>query len=396
MWVLAATAVSFALTFILTIRKIPFGVSLLIGSVLLGLLTLSSQALAASVAKTLTDPVTAELVLTTILIASLGYLYEKTGKLRELAENLEQIISDKRAITMLVPALFGMLPMYGGALLSAPVLNVEGEKLKMNNSRRAYVNLWFRHTPHFIYPLSSSMIFAAYLSGINALTIALWGLPACITAIAAGYLIGLRSVDARTEKHSMRKGAVRNVLVLVSPIALAVVLSFVVGLKVFISVALGLLLLILVSRASPVTVLSVVKKAGLSRLVLAIIAAVIFRGIVYAANLPNIIADLTQGTAVPWTILTAVIPLSLGSILGDITAPIAISVPIISALTPLNPFSMGLIFSFALLGYIISPLHLCLIATTEYFNAKTTDVYRLLLPTALATMVTTVIFASLI
>lgn len=124
------------------------------------------------------------------------------------------------------------------------------------------MNLWFRHILHFTYPLSSSIIFAAYLSGINALTIALWGLPACITAIVAGYFIGLRSVDTYKEKSSIGKEAVRNVLMLVSPIVLAVVLSFGVGLKPFISVVLGLALLILISKSSLMTVLSVVRKAG--------------------------------------------------------------------------------------------------------------------------------------
>ena len=93
MWVLVTTAVSFTLTFILTIRKIPFGVSLLIGSIMLGLLTLSPQTLVESILRAITDPITLELVASTILIASLGYLYEKTGKLGEMATNLEKIVS---------------------------------------------------------------------------------------------------------------------------------------------------------------------------------------------------------------------------------------------------------------------------------------------------------------
>jgi hypothetical protein len=154
MWTIIAAMIAIAVVFVLSIRKVTFGISMMAGSILLGLLTLSPQDLIGSILNVILDPVTIELAVTTILITYLGFLYQETGKLIEMTENLEKIVSDRRVISMAVPALFGMLPMYGGALLSAPVVNVVGEKIGITNSRRVFLNFWFRLVPLFIHHFS--------------------------------------------------------------------------------------------------------------------------------------------------------------------------------------------------------------------------------------------------
>jgi hypothetical protein len=123
MWVIIAGLISFALTFFLTIRKLNSGVSLLTGAIVLGLMTLSVQSLGETILNTLSNSTTIELMASVILIASFGFLYEETGKLNEMTENLEKIISDNRMITMAVPALFGMLPRALHHLAATPLLH---------------------------------------------------------------------------------------------------------------------------------------------------------------------------------------------------------------------------------------------------------------------------------
>lgn len=393
MWVIVAVLISFVLTFTLALRKLNFGVSLLVGALVLGLLTLSISTLAETILKTLINSTTIELMVSVILIASFGFLYEETEKLGVMSENLERIVSDGRVITMAIPALFGMLPMYGGALLSAPVLNAEGEKLKMNNTRRAFVNLWFRHVSHFIYPLGSPIILAAYLSGMSVSLLALSGLPASIVAITIGYVIGLRKVENNKQKADISREPVKNVLLLISPILIAIILTILAGVKTYFSITIGLLLLIVIAKSSLKMIYSAFKKA-VSRVVLATLTAIIFGNIIYAAKLPETVSSMTQGTTIPWIIIAIMIPLVLGIFMGNITASVAISIPILAAMTTLTPISVSLICTSALLGYIVSPLHLCFILTNEYFKTRTVDVYRLLIPTALTTMTSTALIAT--
>ena len=374
--------------FFLTIRKLNSGVSLLTGALVLGLTTLSVQSLGETILNTLFNQTTIELIASVILIASFGFIYEEIGKLNEMTKNLEKIVSDNRMITMAVPALFGMLPMYGGALLSAPVVNAEGEKLKMAPTRRTFVNLWFRHVSHFIYPLSSTIILAAYLSGMSVLSLALSGLPASIAAITVGYVIGLRKVEVNKQKAIMSNEALKNVMISVAPILVAIVVAVATGIKTYVSIAIGLLILIAIARSSLKMMYSAARKA-ISRIVLPTLAAVIFGNIIYAAKLPETVSNLTKGTSIHWIVLAIAIPLALGVFVGNITASIAISIPLLAGMTTLNPISVSLITVSALLSYIVSPLHLCFILTNAYFKTRTTDVYRLLIPTALITMAAT-------
>ncbi len=54
---------------------------------------------------------------------------------------------------MLSPALFGMLPMPEGALLSAPMVDRFGENI--DDSKKVIINVWFKHYLVFIYPLGA-------------------------------------------------------------------------------------------------------------------------------------------------------------------------------------------------------------------------------------------------
>jgi len=38
------------------------------------------------------------------------------------------------------------MPVAGGALMSAPMVEKEAKKLKLSRVKKTYVNLWFRHT----------------------------------------------------------------------------------------------------------------------------------------------------------------------------------------------------------------------------------------------------------
>jgi integral membrane protein (TIGR00529 family) len=394
MWAIIATLLSFAFSFVLMQKKIPFGISLLAGSALLGLLTLSIPTLVESIVRTVLDPVTIELVVTTALISSLGFLYEITDKLSAMTDNLEKIVSDKRAIAMAIPALFGTLPVYGGALISAPFIKAEGEKMGMGNGKSAFVNLWFRHVFHFMWPLIPPLIFIAYLSGVSVSSIAIRGLPAVIVGVLLGFVLGLRNVTSIKQKMSINRESIGSVLQLISPIAIAVFLTLAFGVKTFISVAIGICVLIVISKPSFSSLVSVFRRKELIHLALAATAAMIFKNVVQYSQLPQTIVDLTQSTSTPWLLLLIAIPLTLGVLIGDHTTPVVISVPILTAIASLNPSSANIVFISGYIGYFISPLHLCLVVSNEYFKTRVLDVYRLLLPAALSVLIVSIAFSA--
>jgi len=64
-------------------------------------------------------------------------------------------------VLSVLPAVIGLLPVAGGALMSAPMVESEAEKVQLDSSLKAYVNIWFRHTIFPVYPMAQILILAS-------------------------------------------------------------------------------------------------------------------------------------------------------------------------------------------------------------------------------------------
>jgi hypothetical protein len=75
------------------------------------------------------------------------------------------------------------------------------------------------------------------------------------------------------------------------------------------------------------------------------------------------------------------VPLLVGVMTGVTIAPIGIGFPILIPLLQAHPdflYYMMLAFAGGICGVLLSPLHLCLVLTKEYFRADWGGVYRLI------------------
>ena len=111
--------------------------------------------------------------------------------------------------------------------------------------------------------------------------------------------------------------------------------------------------------------------------------------------IPHISANLST-SEVPGWLIALFIPLIVGLITGSTIAVPAIAFPI---LIPLfqgdSRFQLYMMLSFAsgISGTMLSPVHLCLVLTKEFFQAEWKGVYRLLwIPTASIMVVGLLVF----
>jgi hypothetical protein len=143
----------FALIVFFLIRKWDLSYALLLGSVLLGLLFGQNLAdLAQQGIATLLDAETLRLMAAVLLIMVLGELLKAIASMERLVRSLEALIEDNRLILPIVPALIGLLPMLGGAMFSAPLVEGIGTSLKLRPEQKTYINYWFRHIWEYVFP----------------------------------------------------------------------------------------------------------------------------------------------------------------------------------------------------------------------------------------------------
>ncbi|MBC7130482.1 DUF401 family protein, partial [Candidatus Bathyarchaeota archaeon] len=145
---------------------------------------------------------TVSVVLSTFGIMWLSELYKDTGAIMELSESISGIVRNPKMVLGLLPAIIGLLPVAGGALMSAPIVEAEARKLDIEPDKQAYVNIWFRHLILPIYPLSPFLIITAALTGTAASAIITRQLPIVAFMITVGYLTGLWRVRNKSNHQS--------------------------------------------------------------------------------------------------------------------------------------------------------------------------------------------------
>jgi len=108
--------------------------------------------------------------------------------------------------------------------------------------------------------------------------------------------------------------------------------------------------------------------------------------------------DVMESFLVDWVpkeVLLVFVPWIIGMATGLNMAAIGISFPVLLPLID-SPVYVSILYVSCVLGYLSSPLHLCLIVTNEYFKSKLGKVYRLFFPLLLILLLCTLIYAYLV
>lgn len=389
-WSLAILA-TVAIAIVVLLRLgLSLGVSIALVAIGLGLYT---GTLRVDVLGSLAEESSLVLLSSTLAIAVLAELYRLSGSVRSLGMGLSVALKDPRLGMGLVPAVIGLMPVAGGALLSAPVVEALGSPAGLSGELMAYINVWFRHLLIYSYPLSQVLVALSQLSGYSVTTIALATLPISLLMV----LVGLPAL-ARVRRAVVNLGAdPREGLKLFTPIAVALVALVALGpllgnWAVPVGASAAVATLVAVRRCSK-DVPRALTSTRVLDIVLAVAAVIVLREIIAGSwiseDLQQVVASL-GGARVTLAVLSAVVSIATGSIITGLF----LTLPI---LTSLGASSMGdvlLIYTYSFLGYVASPTHLCLIYTVRYFNSELTKVYRYLLPSVAAVLAVATIYYS--
>jgi hypothetical protein len=137
---------SFLLILILARVKVPLALSILAGAVAIGgVFNLGPGQIALAALGGVILPGTIALAIITMLLLSISETMRAAGQMEKIV-SLAKAFFRRPAVTMAaLPALIGLLPMPGGALFSAPMVEAAAGKGETNGGLLSAVNYWFRH-----------------------------------------------------------------------------------------------------------------------------------------------------------------------------------------------------------------------------------------------------------
>jgi integral membrane protein (TIGR00529 family) len=342
---------------------------------------------------------TISVVLATFSVMLLSQLYKETGMINTLSENISKILRNPRVVLCVLPAIIGLLPVAGGALMSAPLVDTEAEKLKLKPDRKAYLNLWFRHTIFPVYPISQPIIVAAALTGVAVPVIILRQIPVVLVMVATGYIIGfwrVAHVKSQEEGIVEAEGArTKQFFTAFSPIMITIVAAVALGgisrdlsrqgFDVLIATIVGLVALILISRLNFKVFVKPFKSWSIYGIAFAAYGAFLLRSIMVNAGISQIFQNFVSNGNIDVILLLTLVPATLGLLTGSPQGGVAIGASILTGILTFSPKIAALVYISAYLGYTIAPTHLCFTFTAQYFKCPLGRLYRYVIPSFVVT-----------
>lgn len=369
-------AFGLSLAVLLGLARWNLWAAMVLGAGVLGFLTTPAGPLLTSFGRTLADPGVVALAVTVGLIPLVGAVLERTGRMESLLARVPR----RKAIFAAAPAIFGLLPIPGGALLSAPFLERVGGGRPED---RAAANVWFRHVFLFVYPVSSALIAAAKLAGTEVWRVLPYQLPWAVLAGLLGWAWLLRPFSGPVE--NLDPGPHWSFLfplavLLVAP-ALDLLLKRTVSLpapEVATLIAVTGSFFLALRGGFPVRELpALIGTAKPWRFSLIVVGMFLYLAAFQASGLPGQLAAL----ALPPLGLVLGVGVLMGLATGRQQAAISVVIPVyLAAQGSLSPWAFSVVYQAAYLGYLLSPLHPCLTVSAEYAGTTLGATWRRLLP----------------
>jgi len=380
--------------------KLHPGFAIFSGSIILSLLLLPLVEIPSLMLQSLWNFQTLRLLVVVASALTLSRFMEVKGLLASLATALENI-TPKLAIHF-IPAVIGLVPMPGGALVSATASQDLLKRLGLNPERSTFINYWFRHFWEFSIPVYPSIIATSVLLAIPFSFILANLFPVTILVVAVGSVMSYSLLKnlPKTKVVSSSKIPFKTIaydfLKAAWPI-IFLVLTVLLGLDAIIAFPVTLLLLMLQQRARWPE-LGKSFKYGLDPKILFLLYAVmLFKTTIESSNAAQAVFLDMQYFGFPSLVILAAFPFLIGFVTGWSMAFVGIAfpllVPSITSDLGVNGYALVVAYTSGMIGLLLSPLHLCLVLSSEYFKASLLKVYRyLLIPAVIIEAVVLIVF----
>ena len=361
-----------SLSIILVLSKRNIAGAIFLGALFLGFATMSPEVLLEVSLRVFLEIGNIVLAIAISLIPIIGGLLNRKGLLDKMIRNFP---FGKKAFLGFSPAFLGLLTIPGGALFSAPLVARCCDEI--TDIRKASINVWFRHILHIVYPLAPTLIIACELVGCSVYQVVIYLAPYFALSLIVGSIFLLGGIKENKEEKQVN---IREFLEPIFIILIAPLIDFTLrtyyhlsSSATFIGIFTALLITVIYSKARVHEILSIARETRAWNFAFLILAVLEYQAVFKNSG----ISQLVRGISINPLILIVGIGFLLGFLTGRTSTPIVILIPMFQEIFgSLTIPQLALMYYSILLGYIISPVHPCLIVTAEYFGIGVSDIIK--------------------
>lgn len=361
---------------LILIRKVNIGLAIFVGSAILAYLTLGADGFLVML-KSLANPQTIEIVVIVILAFTLGYSMEYFGMLEKVTGGLSESFGVYSFL--LIPLLIGLLPMPGGALISAVMLRPLTKMYRISPEKATLLNYWFRHVWVTFWPLYPSVIIGAAVVNVDYFHFAAATFPIGVFALTAGLTL--------TRGMERRFRVSRNLfdsLINLYPIAILLILSVLLRLDLLLALVVAIAAVSIHNRAKLEDFREIFRRTVDKKIILLVFAVMVYKSVIQNSGAAeSLFTDISLGFPAPAAAF--LLTLLVGFATGIEMSYSSIALPLLTSFTGSGIVvakNLMLVIAAGYIGVMLSPMHLCYILTAEYFGTEIGKTYRQLLAIA--------------
>ena len=323
-------------------------------------------------------------------------LMEKIGYLNMMVHSVKALASSLGSSLVSISAFIGLLPMPGGAYVSARLVDPLTKEMKLNPIEATSLNYWFRHLWEYWWPLYTGVIVASAILEVSIPDFVIHMFFLTILAVIGGYLFIyypiMRKKNIKNIKIKNRKGIEFGKLLYSAWPIIGVMTLTLVGIpwpengKIAIQrvdlfyslLVVDLLLIILLLYCKKYSDTLYGLKFALKPTFLGVTFAALFMKIaVIETNSMNYTYHFFNFYGIPPFIVIIILPYLAGLMTGVTVAYVAATFPLLLPYigSPPNFAAIALAYASGYAGHLSSPVHLCLVLSAQHFKA---DIYKVI------------------
>jgi hypothetical protein len=391
-------AIAMVIIIVLLRKHIPIGPCMLVGGLFIwAMKTPGLHYLVQGFTETLSLSRTYDILFALYFVMCLEIELRTSGALAGMVHALQRIFSSTKVTLAVMPAFLGLLPSLGGARFSAPIVEEASKGLDMSHEHQAAINFWFRHIFEFSSPIIPGMIMACNIAGVSYSDFIMHLCWLTVLAFITGWVVLITPI--RTDKviehqvaESEKARNLQDLWLSLSPVVLTFILVVFANMNA--SVGMGVvtvgLFFVLRLLKREVGLKEVVVGALDFKMFANVFCILYFIQILTVTNVLNEIVVAFQQSPLPVPVIIACVTFIIGILTGMSQGHVAIVMPIVAAMDTGNLNLAGVAMAFGVAGQMLTPTHMCLVVTVDYFKS---NFFRTLRPVLICEIIILTIFS---
>lgn len=358
--------------------KVLIGPAILSGGLLIWLFeSRSFEKLWIAFTETLTMQRTWDLLLCLYFVMCLEVELRKSGSLHGMVVTLRNIFSSNKVTLAFMPAFLGLLPSLGGARFSAPIVQEASDGIAVDDEQKSAINLWFRHIFEFSNPLMPGVILACGIANVSIgdlIDQVGWVTILCFVLGWIFLIIPLKITDPEKATNTQHDRTIdwKSLVLAFGPIVTSFLL--IVAFNVQAALAMGLVVVAFIPLyfwfKRPISVKSVFTESLDKKLFFNVVCILYFIQLLTVIGTLDEIVSVFNNSSLPQAVIIAYLSFIFGVMTGMGQGYIAIVMPIVALMAPGNIVLVGIAMVYGMAGQMVTPTHLCILVTVEYFKCR--------------------------